>query len=396
MRFGTEVAFLAGVSALTLTSSTTIAGGDRPGDPPTCPSTATAALDGCATSNPGATTLYRDFFTGYAAQSRQGNYRVRPRWNVAGVDYPVGFYTPLAKLKDVRKIQPSGCKLQALGGTQVLWCRGAGELVISGYRFDLSGGTWLYLDGAGYTSIKINDSYFLNGPATDRVNGELIVVGQSDATLIVTNSTFDGDGRRQTLGLSYLIGDARKGAQNDFLSHNALFRVPQKGVGTGPCGETIIEDNYFEELEVSSSHGEFTIDGTTECTKRSLIVRYNTMMLPSATAKTGNGGVTALLYLSGGNAKRSWFDVVANNNTLVANTFANGNSSASRLIEENYGKIYGRMEYSANFMDPTGVLLCYYAPRAPVANRIMKGNFNLLDGSKVDDFSSAACHGHHK
>ena len=136
---------------------------------PVCATPATAGDDGCAGSHPTATTRYGDFFTGYAAQSRQHAYRTRPPWNVAGVDYPVGYYTPLARLIDVRKSQPKGCALKDWQGTQALLCDGAGSLRISGYRFDRDGGTWLMINGAKLTSIEINDSYFLNGP--QRIGG---------------------------------------------------------------------------------------------------------------------------------------------------------------------------------------------------------------------------------
>ena len=115
---------------------------------PSCAYVGTASSDGCASSQPGATTRYANFFTGYAAQSGQAKYRTRPPWNVAGVDYPVGYYTPLARLKDIRQAHLKGCDLKVLGGSQVLWCTGSGDLLISGYRFDLAGGTWLFLEGS--------------------------------------------------------------------------------------------------------------------------------------------------------------------------------------------------------------------------------------------------------
>ena len=54
--------------------------------------------------------------------------------------------------------------------------------------------------------------------------------------------------------------------------------TPQKGLGTGPCGDTHIHHNYFEELEKSPSHGEFSLDGATECNKNLLSVTYNTYL----------------------------------------------------------------------------------------------------------------------
>ena len=51
--------------------------------------TATASADGCAGQPINGNILHTNFFTSYALQSGQ-TYSIRPPWNVAGVDYPVG------------------------------------------------------------------------------------------------------------------------------------------------------------------------------------------------------------------------------------------------------------------------------------------------------------------
>ena len=366
--------------------------------PPKCPFQATELSDGCWSSYPLATTSIPDFFTGYAAQSGQGPYLVRPAWNVAGVDYPVGYYTPLAKLIDVRKSQPPGCALVAYGATTALSCTGSGALVISGYRFDLWGGTWLLINSTKYTSALVTNSYFLNGVSTDRNGGGLIVISNLNGNLTVTNSTLDGAGRTMTLGLWYLVEDTRGGPQNDIIEQNAFFRVPQKGIGTGTCGDTYIEYNYFEELEASSSHGEFTIDGVTSCRKNILNVSYNTMLSTAGLVRTGRGGITALIYLSGGNPARSWNHIIASYNTLVANNVGSatvypgiGAATVSRIIEENYGVVAIDIRYINNFIDATGTLLCYYVPSPTPTSTIMQGNTSLIDGSAMDSFSDASC-----
>jgi hypothetical protein len=285
----------------------------------------------------------------------------------------------------------------------VLLCDGAGALRISGYRFDRDGGTWLLIEGARLTSIEINDSYFLNGPATDRRNGSLVLVGGGDADLIVTNSTFDVDGHNRTQGMSYALADTRSGIERDTFRYNAFFRMTEKGLGSGACGDTVIQYNYFEEMEVGFGHGEFIIDGNSQCIKDKFIVSYNTALQTAGLSQIApGGGVAALLFMSAGNQKRSWNTVVASHNTLVANSkvgteghFAAGSATTSRMIEQGGGHVYSSMEYSYNYMDPTGSLLCYYVPTPPPARTVFKGNRNLLDGSSADDFSNASCHGHH-
>ena len=369
---------------------------------PVCPFTGTATIDGCSLSNPNATTLYPTFFTGYAAQSGQSPYKVRPAWNVAGVDYPVGYHTPLDQMIDARTSPPKGCALRWYGQSVAVSCTGSGTLSISGYRFDLHGGTWLVINSANYSSAVINDSYFLNGPVSDRAGGALILVASLAGDLRVLNTTLDGNGRVMTAGLYYLIEDTRGGAQRDIIEQSALFRIPQKGIGTGPCGDTYIEQNYFEELELSPSHGEFTIDGGSACVKPNLVEAYNTFLTTSGLVRTGAGGVAAMMFLSGGNALRSWQTVIASHNTMVSNTIGSdsvspgaGAVTTSRMIEQGGGAVYNKMEYYYNFIDATGSWLCYYVPTPTPAATVMVGNTNLLDGSPINDFANASCAGHH-
>ena len=228
-----------------------------------------------------------------------------------------------------------------------------------------------------------------------------ILSGNADLT--VTNSTFDVDGRNRTRGISYAISDSGRGAKKDIFRYNAFFRITEKGLGTGTCGDTFIQYNYFEEMELGFGHGEFIIDGNSLCTKDNFIVSYNTALQTAGLTRLDRGGgVAALLFMSAGNQKRSWNTVVASHNTLVANRnggaegqAAAGSATTSRMIEQGGGHVYSSMEYSYNYMDPTGSLLCYYVPTPPPARTVFKGNRNLLDGSSVDDFANASCHGHH-
>ncbi len=373
-----------------------------PGNPGSCPFPLTAQSDGCSLAKFSATTRIPTFFTGYAAQSGQGPYTVRPAWNVAGVDYPVGFYTPLAQLIDVRVSQPPGCFLRNLGASVAMQCSGSGDLLISGYRFDLHGGTFLIISSSNYTSATITNSYFLNGPVSDRPGGALVLVGYLVGDLIITNSTFDGNGRVMTKGLSYLVEDPRSNMSRDIIQQNAFFRSPQKGIGTGPCGDTFIQQNYFEELEASASHGEFTIDGSSACVKNNLVENYNTMLITAGLIRTGGGGIAAPMFLSSGANLRSWNTIIASHNTVVTNTIGNpstspgvGGATVSRMIEEGIGNVYKEIDYIDNFMDPTGSLLCYYVPTPTPAKTVMTGNTNLLNGSGINDFSKYSCYGHH-
>ncbi len=86
---------------------------------PACPFAATAASDGCAGANWSSVSFQRSNFFSYARQSGQtyaGPYPDHPpQYNVAGVDYPVGFYTPTERLVDPSIKAPTNCAYHSSG-----------------------------------------------------------------------------------------------------------------------------------------------------------------------------------------------------------------------------------------------------------------------------------------
>ena len=90
-----------------------------------CPFPATSAVDGCAGAKSGAAIRFDHFFTGHAKQSGQvyatggGNFSAShpPPWNVAGADYPVGAFLPVASLIDPAVTQPANCAYKPTGGS---------------------------------------------------------------------------------------------------------------------------------------------------------------------------------------------------------------------------------------------------------------------------------------
>lgn len=153
-----------------------------------CPHSAAGYADGCAGANQSALYIFPNFFTD-VRQSGQAQYKAAggsgsdhpPPWDVAGVDYPVGQYTPDAGLIDATVSAAAGCSIDLPNRR---WNCGAGPIVVDGYRFNGMG----IIQGGTPNGMTINNSHFTltsqncrfyTGTAPVNVNGPLTVTNNT-------------------------------------------------------------------------------------------------------------------------------------------------------------------------------------------------------------------------
>lgn len=183
-----------------------------------CRFTATAASDGCVGANWSSTFQVSNFFS-YARQSGQtyaGPHADHPpQYNVAGVDYPVGYYTPIGSLVDPSISEPASCAYHSGGshmsGGAYLICPtrdiGPGQtLTVSGLNFGPQNGhdcIELEIDSSRLRSgatVRIWDNWFNNGAdcsnkvtSTTDSNVNNTYTGRTpDATFDIAWNTFTG------------------------------------------------------------------------------------------------------------------------------------------------------------------------------------------------------------
>ena len=260
--------------------------------------------DGCVAQAAGSI-LHVNFFTGYANQSGQ-TYVNCPSWNVAGVDYPVGYSSALASLKDPSQNVnlPSGCTYDSI--TNTVQCTTGGPLIVSGFNFALHNGIRLRVLGSN--SVIITNNYFFSGPAIyglRKMNANLVLI---DANVLgsvdIEHNTFDGNYRSSGGNLAYLVEDDRKNGGTTTYRYNAFLNIPQKGFSIPAKSDVLVAYNYCEGLELAGpSHGECEIYGNREGIIQNVVENFNTYLEPAnAFNFHGIGGVSGPMYVSTGQA----------------------------------------------------------------------------------------------
>ena len=177
-------------------------GGGMPAPPGTCPQGG-GYNDGCAAAIQTANFQNATLFTANPV-SGQGPYAVRPPWNVAGADYPVGYDTTVLntsaetaqnKPSYLQTLYPTWCKFTAASSTgpATVVCNGlktASPLNISGIDFGDDGCTYLNIFGFS-GDINITNSRFANGWGCNSQAVQISFYGNGP-NLSLMNSEIDG------------------------------------------------------------------------------------------------------------------------------------------------------------------------------------------------------------
>ncbi len=328
-------------------------GGQHTG--PRCPNQATASSDGCSGANFASTTQDSAFFT-EIRQSGQGAYAALPPWNVAGVAYPVGYYTPTASLLDPQVSVPANCSLvandsQFVATQPAIVCpTTAGTNVdIEGYDFGPIGThdcTPVRLDTTKLTAgttVKIWDNLFENG--TECSNS----IATSGTGMIQTSVPTTSSPYASAVAASIDVEfNTWKGHAGDACCNAPpVTRIP-RAMGFLTTGGNItfqynaVEDwpgdpiyvavaspytvniryNYIRGWEFRSpqAHGEMGSitypDTGDENNIGGALVGYNTVATDSQTASNG----TALIWLANGSSATTYVGAMtADHNVVVAN-----------------------------------------------------------------------------
>ena len=352
---------LSSIVALFIAAQPTMASMHGSNSRSSCAYSGSGWSDGCAGANMGSTYQVSNFFTSYARGSGQtyasggGNLSSShpPPWNVAGVDYPVGYYTPKSSLKDPAVTQPANCTYYSTGSPfnsayPYLQCGiASGQVDIEGYDFGPIGGhdcTPVTLSSANLTSgttVTIKDNLFENGAdcsnnATNNITGmiQTDITGHTiGSTINVQYNTWLGHWADpccdQPPYSPRAMGFLTTGSLT--FEYNSVIDWPSDpiflGVGGGSNIGTV-EYNYIEGwvYRGAESHGEWgsLSYGSGQSTVGSFLVAYNTLL--STTTQASND--TTLLWYSQGvsTVVYTGTNTIANN-VVVANYVGGVNTS---------------------------------------------------------------------
>jgi hypothetical protein len=350
--------------------------------------------DGCASAGHIGSVEHPVFFQHYAPQSGQ-TFINRPPWNVAGVEYAVGVYTPAAELLDptIAANLPVGCTY----ATGMVECSGTGSIDIAGFDFSSHGGIRLYIQNTYTGTCTVEDNNFLVTAATDtdaplvRIDG-----GTNTCSHLIQWNTFDGNYDVVKDGLTtYLLGMAGTSSW-ELVRYNAFLHCPQKCMSHAAATTVITDYNYVEGFEHGPAHGESAIYNTG--VNINIYSSFNTMLEPANTPQVSSppGGVAAMEFVSSGQVGQI-HSATLTNNVIVVNTLdgtVGGPASVAVGIGFAYSD-YGSVALSQNYMDPTGIYNCYVkAANATITGPqpTFSGDVNLINSMGLGSFT-AGCVG---
>lgn len=297
-----------------------------PPPPATCQRGA-AFVDGCS-SAPTGTAQMPALLTGYTARSP---------WNVAGVDYLVGYPTGTV-LADPATISIPGVTVNT--GTHTVTITGS-SITLSGYDFGLANGWKVVANGSGAT---VQNSKFKVG-TNQGTQGTVLDANGSNFSFLANE--VDGNSRAVTAQAGYTLGFAGTGTvtiQYNYL-HNSGGDMLE--MGSGNWTNQQIRYNLFQDIGYQTAHS----DTIQWC--RSVIaagnVDFNTVY-QSASGLSGEGLITLNSECPGSNMR----NITVRNNTLISKV--HDNFAVGQTITQDAGAAAGDHNATyANYTDPTGI-----------------------------------------
>ncbi|MBS0334982.1 MAG: hypothetical protein JSS35_19595 [Proteobacteria bacterium] len=319
--------------------------------------------DGCAEANPYGAFRQPQFLTGYARQSGQKWRTDHPQpWNVAGVDYPIGYDSRLKLKNPARDPLPAGCAFKADSGTAgapAVHCGHVANLKLEGWDFSKDGGVQLILDPSLTGTTTVANNLFRRGP--NLTGGNLVRYEGGTANFVFQSNVLDSNYPN--------IPDTRNGGMVDnrtggtaVYRYNAILNSGQRPLaGLFPDGLEAAY-NYWEGISMyyspAGAHGE-PIGAFYQPHAAPPYVRYlfNVMFVPGATS---GPSITAVgPFINTGAFGVTLASAVVRGNTMVSNKRggASGFTAESALLGLRIGSI-GTLTVQDNYVDPTGALYC--------------------------------------
>lgn len=338
--------------------------------------------DGCPGAPLNGSFQEPDFFN-TARQSGQ-TYVTRPPWNVAGVDYAVGYNTattladPSTATHGTGPGQlPVGCTYAATGGTgggpRVL-CKSNVSPSIRDFDFSLHGCIQLTFANTVTGEMTVANNYFKNGPGCNALNGSLVnITINNHANLLFVGNHVDGGfpDYQAALSADVLENGSGVGAGCSIVfQYNVFINSPQIPIGGKTDNCTVdVSYNYFAAWVMSTTllpHGAiFAMNHVAGQPANGAAYTYNTGLYPASSPSPVSGGpgqgstVFSFLGNTGGHTFYAYTTV--DHNTVVNNRVANPttnyvSSVALSFIDHPAGVVNATI--TNNYIDPYGALTC--------------------------------------
>jgi hypothetical protein len=248
-------------------------------------------------------------FTTFFRQSGQLPYSVRPSWNVAGCDYPVGIDESII-LKDPNTIATSTvpfCAWNSRNETVVCQNDGGAGINLSGYDFSLHNCVYVQINKtiSGPVVIGSNKWIYASGGSCASVGIYKMIAIDGGSTVSFHNNYMNGCGL--TSGVSRISECSSQWAGNVNLvtiasgvtgakafTYNAFINPPARDIADASHGDLLQEYNYSEQVGDAAAHGETAVvdfpnvsTATAPVTMANWTEKYTTFLQPSTALGSG-------------------------------------------------------------------------------------------------------------
>jgi hypothetical protein len=290
------------------------------------------------------------------------SYTLRPPWQVAGVDYYVG-YPAGTVLKDPTVIAnlPAGASRDT---TNHMIRINASNVTLDGFDFSLHGGYAVYIANGSWTGTRIINSYF-------KVPGFAVLVQGTAANTYVGYCVIDGDS-----ATSCVVGELLSIGNGATVEYNWIKNAPQHFLSSGGNGTVVYRYNLLDQgAFCPGAHLNYLQFGGG--VSPLVDVEFNTTyQLPQAA-----GGEGFQFYNNGGSSNDS---SICAYNTMLA--VGNGTSSQAMSYMLHGGGTAGICH--DNYFDPTSSYGAIY-PNSFTGWTVCS-NYNMKTGQLLSGESACA------
>src|SRR5579864_6610254 len=244
----------------------------------------TQVADGCSGAQSTGSVQQANYFSGYTGKT----YTNRPSWNVAAVDYPVGYAGSLAD-GSVSGNLPACATVNATGGS------GGGPLVtvnsapctLQGLDFSLHNGVCVFIAAGisnGAQVLLKNDKFATGTNCTPTGSGVVNVSNTgSNIALLIQFCEFDNLIGTSTTAGAYVQAVLTGGSVT--IQYTAMLQCPNGCISNAAASGTeawTLQYNYMKDYGYATgSHGNWDVSTTTAATF-SFVNTYNVLYADSS------------------------------------------------------------------------------------------------------------------
>jgi hypothetical protein len=341
---------------------------------------------------------------GVARQSSQPAYASKPFFNMAGVDFPVGYSAsaftgkaPASVGSDTGNVCTYSAHSSTTGGPIINCDNSGATITLAGYDFGPNGpsGACVPIElGQNFTgTIIFKNDNFMNDP--NCMNQGYLVQGfnGSSFNIQIIQSKIDGGGlvtadQSNPIDLFELLNTTG----TITVKYSAFLHSTGRPIATGTSGSFDIEDNYVEGMiytQTDTLHGEFITMANAAASGTQLSQTYlNNTILQPANVTYADGcdpthpcGVNAPIWMTSQNLTLASF--VAKYNTTIVNQNT-GHITAGNSLFSYETSVVTAADISYNFTDDIGADFNMHASNGAVGNPgWLNGNVCMQSGAQI-------------